>query len=280
MPHVFTLPCTCTYVLTQEYVHTHPHSPTLFHTPLHTRTCSHAHRCTHTRSLVPTHTCDALAHSHVHTLSPHTYPPPRTPVCTHVHCHTCLHTYAVAQSCCRDLGAEEPSCFFSPNTCSHHRKQQEGTWSRGQEGEVACTQEVGSGGWTLGGLFGWDPGADALTAAGGAGGRPLRGFWALVLSLSTVSHFGMRNRGEDQLVPVAEGAGRVASNPGPVTLTGCSSRPWSCSAPGSGRGEGLCLGRQVAWGGGGALAAALLCVQRWAHPCHPGPGNWQSRGVP
>lgn len=125
MPHVFTLPCTCTYVLTQEYVHTHPHSPTLFHTPLHTRTCSHAHRCTHTRSLVPTHTCDALAHSHMHTLSPHMYPPPCTPVCTHVHCHTRLHTYAAAQSCCRDLGAEKPSCFFPPTrvpTIENNRK--------------------------------------------------------------------------------------------------------------------------------------------------------------
>lgn len=50
---------------------------------------------------------------------------------------------------------------------------------------------------------------------GGAGGRPLRGFWALVLSLSIVSHFGMRNRGDGQLVPVAEGGWHSGIQPRP-----------------------------------------------------------------
>lgn len=36
-------------------------------------------------------------------------------------------------------------------------------WGEGQEEEAACTQEPAPAGWTLGGRFGWDSGADRQT---------------------------------------------------------------------------------------------------------------------
>lgn len=125
--------------------------------------------------------------------TPHTHMHTRTRLCTrrNVHTHTCtpMHTAVHRTTAARvhrharsgpvaaavTSRAEESSCFF-PRTHSHTKENRKGLGAgTGRGSGLRAHREPAPAGWTPGGWFGWDSGADRQTdccrVGGGASSR-------------------------------------------------------------------------------------------------------------